>query len=376
MYNFKKGVSNNLLNIPGWRTNRRIVVIESDDWGTIRMASKKSYDFFLKNRLPVDKCAYNTNDALECNEDLEQLFEALSSVSDLNNNPAVITANNIVANPDFEKIKASDFQGYFFEPFTETLKRYPEHDNVADLYKTGIENKLFMPQFHGREHVNIARWLKSLQEGEKPTHLAFEQSMFSVHTQGKTGGANEFMDALDVDSLEELNDKKGEIAEGLELFKTIWGFASKSFIAPCYTWSSFLEPVLSRNGIKYIQGIVIQSDPTMAEGFHYKKKYHYQGQQNKEGQHYLIRNAFFEPSTNPTFDWVGDCLHRIEIAFRWHKPAIISAHRVNFVGFLNPQNRSENLMLLRKLLKKIKQRWPDVEFLSSDQLGDLIEKNN
>jgi len=376
MYNFKKGVSNNLLNIPGWRTKRRIVVIESDDWGTIRMASKKSYDFFLKNRLPVDKCAYNTNDALECNEDLEQLFEALSSVSDLNNNPAVITANNIVANPDFEKIKASDFQGYFFEPFTETLKRYPEHDNVADLYKTGIENKLFMPQFHGREHVNIARWLKSLQEGEKPTHLAFEQSMFSVHTQGKTGGANEFMDALDADSAEELNAKKVVISEGLELFKTIWGFASKSFIAPCYTWSSVLEPVLSRNGIKYIQGIVIQSEPTTAEGFHYKKKYHYQGQQNKEGQHYLIRNAFFEPSTNPTFDWVGDCLHRIEIAFRWHKPAIISAHRVNFVGFLNPQNRSENLMLLIRLLKKIKQRWPDVEFLSSDQLGDLIEKNN
>lgn len=32
--NLKQKITHNLLNIPGWRTKRHIVVIESDNWGT------------------------------------------------------------------------------------------------------------------------------------------------------------------------------------------------------------------------------------------------------------------------------------------------------------------------------------------------------
>ena len=38
-----RNIFHNLLSIPGWRTNRHIVVIESDDWGSIRMPSKEVY---------------------------------------------------------------------------------------------------------------------------------------------------------------------------------------------------------------------------------------------------------------------------------------------------------------------------------------------
>ena len=46
--NIKQTITHNLLNVPGWRTNRHIVVIESDDWGSIRMPSKEVYDKLLK----------------------------------------------------------------------------------------------------------------------------------------------------------------------------------------------------------------------------------------------------------------------------------------------------------------------------------------
>ena len=370
--NFKKIITRNLLNIPGWRTNRKIVVIESDDWGTIRMSSKQAYEQFLNNGYPVNECPYNSNDALESNEDLELLFEVLSSVKDKNCNPALITANNIVANPNFEKIKASGYEQYFFEPFNKTLQRYPQHDRVEGLYREGILKKLFIPQFHGREHVNIDRWLHSLQNGDQAIRLAFEHSMFSVHYDRKPVVVNEWMDALDGDSAIALKEKAAILQQGLELFRVIWGFQSKSFIAPCYVWESSLEPILAANGVEYIQGMVNQMEPIAELGYAYKKKYHYQGQRNKYGQRYLIRNVFFEPSTNPTFNWVDDCLHRIETAFRWHKPAIISSHRVNFVGFIRQQNREVNLALLHQLLQSIKKRWPDVEFMSSAQLGDLM----
>jgi hypothetical protein len=164
------------------------------------------------------------------------------------------------------------------------------------------------------------------------------------------------------------------LTEGLQLFNKIWGFDSKSFIAPCYVWDSGIEPVLANHGVKYLQGIAVQLQPVPPKLYQYKRKYHYQGQRNKYGQYYLVRNAFFEPTINPHIDYISDCLHRIEVAFRWKKPAIICSHRLTFMGGLRPQNRDKNLALFSTLLKKIVQRWPEVEFMSSAQLGDLISK--
>ena len=96
------------------------------------------------------------------------------------------------------------------------------------------------------------------------------------------------------------------------------------------------------------------------------------GQKNSLGQTYLIRNAYFEPSSNPFKDWVSSCLKEINIAFKYKKPAIICSHRVNYIGSINPENRSDNLNLLNMLLTEILKKFPDVEFMSSDELGDLI----
>jgi hypothetical protein len=356
--NIRKVITRNLLNARGWQTRRKIVVIESDDWGTIRSSGKEAYEQLLRHNLPVDKSPYCALDMLENNTDIEMLYDTLSSVKDKHGNPAVITANNIVANPDFEKIKDSGFTQYFFEPFTETYKRYPDHNRVFQLYKEGIDKKLFVPQFHGREHVNVPRWMKALQSADKVTPVV-----------------NELLDALDGDSAEELGGKFSSLEEGLQMFKHIWGFDSKSFIAPCYIWDSALEPQLAAKGVQYLQGMIIQLQPTAEPGYQYQRKFHYQGQRNQYGQRYLVRNAFFEPSTDTSFDWSGDCFNRIETAFRWNKPAIISAHRLNFMGGIQPQNREKNLALLKQLLKKITQRWPQVEFMSSNQLGDLMNTN-
>ncbi len=371
---FKQRLTRNVQNIPGWRTKRKIVVIESDDWGSIRMSSKKSFDFFLSKGLEVNKCPYNSNDALESNEDLEFLFEVLNSVKDKNGNSAILTANNVVANPDFGKIKADNFQKYHYELFTDTLKKYPKHDKVVNLYEEGISKNLIQPQSHSREHVNVALWMKALQDNDEITHMAFDQNMFSVHPSDKPLYKDEFMDAFGSNKI--IEEQKEIITDGLNIFENIWGFKSKSFIAPSYTWNPKLEETLNSGGVKYIQGIMIQKTHSEFYGLPIKKKYHYQGQKNKLGQRYLVRNAFFEPTLLPGFDYVSDCLNRIDIAFKNKKPAIIGSHRLNFTGLINPDNRDKNLKSLTELLKKIKTSWSDVEFMSSDMLGDTINNSN
>jgi hypothetical protein len=89
----------------------------------------------------------------------------------------------------------------------------------------------------------------------------------------------------------------------------------------------------------------------------------------------MVRNCKFEPTADPNKDWVNSCLKEIQTAYRWKKPAIIESHRVNYIGYINPGNRDKNLKLLGELLAAVKKRWPDVEFMSSDQLGQVIEES-
>lgn len=354
-------------NIPGWRTDRKIIVIESDDWGSIRMPSTEVYNIFLEKGFQMGTSLYNRYDTLESETDLLQLFETLSAVKDANNNPAVFTANCIVANPDFDKIQQSDFKAYYYEKILDTLHKYPEHANIVSLWKEGLRHKIFKPQSHGREHVNIERWMKKLRSGDADTLFCFYH-----HTTYSGGEADySFMEALDYDHISQIENLNAMLRDGLRIFQQIMGYCSKSFIAPSYIWHSDVESALADMGVHYIQGLQYQFIPKLQFG-HYKRRVHYLGQRNKNNQAYLIRNCSFEPTLFPGSDPVDKCLKEIETAFKWNKPAVITSHRLNYIGYLVESNRTKNLILLKRLLTSIRKKWPSVEFMSTDQLGDLV----
>lgn len=370
-----KSLKSYLINLPGWHTNRKIVVIESDDWGSIRMSSKKAFKNLVSKGYDLTNCPYNRFDALETNEDVEYLAEALHQVKDCNGNPTKMTLNNCVANPNFEQIKKDRFEHYTYEPFTTTYEEYPNSDRVLELYKQGLKEEVFQMQFHGREHLNVSRWMKALQSGDKPVIDAFDEGVFSPKGAEKYGYKMHYLDALDYDSLEEANEKKEIISDGLKIFKEVWGFNPKSFIAPTYRWDEQIEEVLKHEGVEYIQGQTAQLHPKAEIGYKQRKIHHYTGQKNRHQQVYLVRNVHFEPSTDSSKDWVDAVMHQIKSAFRMSKPAIICSHRINYIGRLHTLNRDTNLQLLVALLQKIKLTYPDVEFMSSDELGLQINKN-
>lgn len=367
-------LSKNYRNFRGWSTRRKIVVIESDDWGTVRVSSKKAYLNLLEKKISVDSCPYNSLDALESNDDLERLFEILNSVKDANSDPAVITANNIVANPDFEKIKDSNYREYHFEVFTETLKKYPCHGRVESLYREGISSRLFKPQFHGREHVHISHWLSALQNKNELEMLAFQNNMFTVYKGKNSNCRSEYLDAFATYTPEQLQNTRKSILEGLNIFEKLWGYRSKSAIAPCYIWHPKVEGFLAEGEIVHIQSGIAQKIPNF-EVPNYSIQRKVMGERNLLNQVFTIRNATFEPSLKRDKDWVNFCLADIKNAFFWKKPAIISSHRLNYIGFIDEMNSSKNLILLHQLLKRVVCKWPDVEFMSSDQLGNLIRNS-
>lgn len=352
------------INRKGNLIKEKLIIIESDDWGAIRTPSKEVITYFEQKGFEIAKSIYK-NDSLASQDDLEKLFEVLQSYKGSDGKPAVITANSIMANPDFEKIKAHDFQHYFFEPFTETLKRYPKHQNNFQLWKQGNHEGIFHPQFHGREHLNSKRWMKALQSKNEAVLTSFEQQ---TTYSGKADYS--FMEAYDWDSPEDIKEHQTTIAEGLKIFKEHFGYTSKSFIAPCYNWDTKLETFLAEQGIDWIQGLRSQLQPTGVFDEYQAIRHSFGQEQN--GLRFNIRNCFFEPSMLPQKDWVTSCLAQIQAAFLFSKPAVICSHRINFVGYINPKNGERGLTDLNLLLKAIVKKWPEAKFITTDELSNYI----
>ncbi|NOR88213.1 MAG: hypothetical protein GQ527_11440 [Bacteroidales bacterium] len=354
-----------LINRKGKSVADKYVIIESDDWGAIRTPSIEALNAFKEKGLDLSKSIYKV-DALASKDDLEQLFEVLKKYKGSNGKPAKITANAIMANPDFQKIKESNFKEFHYEKFTETFKRYPSHKNNLEVWKKGIDEGVFKPQFHGREHLNYKRWLQVLQSNNEAAHFCFD---WNATCSGKDDYS--FMEAYDWDTPEDISEQKLVVKEGIKIFKDTFGEDSKSFIAPCYNWDPQLEKTLQENGVEWIQGIRNQYIPT-GKFNEYTPLQHSFGEANIDGVRYNLRNCFFEPSMNPAKDWVQSCLAQVTSAFHWNKPAVICSHRINYIGFIDKKNSDRGLKDLEQLLAAIVKKWPEVQFISTDELTEVI----
>jgi hypothetical protein len=366
MTNIRKNLSNAI----GWSTNRKIVVIESDDWGSVRTRSKKDYDEMLTKGLGVDKSIYTKYDGLESNNDLLNLFEVLSKYTDLTGRAPVFTPMCVIANPDFNKIKAADFKEYYFENFVDTCKRYPDHDKVLSLWKKGTKERLFVPALHGREHLSVTRWMNLLKSNNEAMRIAFEhESWGAFNFKGEI--IPEYLGAFHPDHTSDIPMLKEIIESAGELFLENCGYSPTHFIAPNRESAKALDDTFRKIGVKYLTMSKLRRYPLGDDK--YKSELIWLGKKNKKNdQIYITRNCAFEQVDPTCTDWVNNCMADIHNAFKWKKPAVISSHRVNYISLVDPENAKLGLKELDRLLKMIIQKWPDVEFMTSTELGDLI----
>jgi hypothetical protein len=215
--------------------------------------------------------------------------------------------------------------------------------------------------------------MTALKKNMKETRLAFDFRLFGISTTITSEKRGSYMAAFDLDDVRELEQHKTIIKEGLELFNSLFEHSPQAFVSPNGILHISLEPFLASLGIKQFQTATLGFSPK-GNGA-YKKRICFQGKTNKCGQCYTTRNCIFEPCTSSSTDWVHQCLGQIETAFKWKKPAIICSHRVNYIGYIDPSNRDKNLKLLKQLFNQILKHWPDVEFLNSVQLGNLISNS-
>ena len=371
--NIKQKFITNLKNLPGTKTKRKLVVIYVDDYGSIRVRDKQAYNNLLKAGLAVDKTRYGY-DTLCTTEDLQKLFDVLTSVKDKNGHHAVFTPFANIANPDFEKIKESGFRQYHREPFTKTMERLGNAYNGAyELWQQGIAEGIFRPEYHGTEHISVWRLMKALREWHKSTMLSFENESVASPFFPDEPKIDNATAVFDICKTSDNDSLKTDIKVGLDIFEELLGYRAVQFTPGAGIYSPLLHESLAENGIKSIHVQRYKTYP-LGEG-KFVKSFLYTGKKNAVGQRYIVRNCVFEPFLDDrthNLNAVNNCLLNIEAAFRMHAPAMVSTHRVNFAGAIESTHRNESLRMLKELIHGIVKRWPDVEFVSGGQLAEIL----
>ena len=369
----KQALLDNLKNLRGFRTKRKIVVLSVDDYGAVTLDSVKAMNKLALN-YSNDVGHFHKYDSLETKSDLEALYDVLNSVKDINNKPAVFTPFAIPCNINFEKVIA-DKTRYYHETLPETFEklssRHPNtYTGAWEIWKQGLNEGLMKPQFHGREHLHIGIF-ESWLEKKNPLLLSALENRSFAFTPNSPKKYHSVGAAFGFDHLSENKQYEEVIIDGLNRFEEVFGYRANHFNAPAGVESKQIHGYLKENGIDYIDQPLIKKEHL--GGGKFKKEINYTGKKNRHGQTYIVRNVIFEPAKHPNADNVGKALKQVEAAFRWNKPANISSHRVNYCGHIDPQNRRRGLAALKELLQRIVKKWPDVEFMGVDEMVRVVE---
>jgi len=250
----KQSFFNNLKNFSGWKTNRKLLAFSVDDYGNVRVDSKKALQNISKKN-PNKAERFDLFDTLETREDLEMLYDVLDSVKDKNGKYAVFTPYSLSCNIDFEQMKEVGYEAYQYELLPVTFDKLSSfqpnaYEGAWALWKEGIEKGLMRPEFHGREHFNLKVFEEKLSKRDPALMVSLEnRSLANIGPSGYSSigwtAAFSFWDPVkDTKRFPEI------IKGGLDAFEKVYGYKSKVFTPPAQQFPVHLEGELKNWGLE------------------------------------------------------------------------------------------------------------------------------
>jgi hypothetical protein len=330
------------------RISRKIVVIESDDWG-LEMASNADAVEALRSRWGLLKLTRWSTDALETTEDLTRLYEVLQRYQPKFARPPVITANFITHNIDYTS--PDDLR---FIPISTGFNDGLE--DVRDMYRAGMANGFISPELHGYCHYDLDKLRSYL---ETPAGQESFRRRFLTGEATIAGRLSMFRG--------ELSERNSHTARGLEeaqtTFSAMFGRPANWIIPPHFILDCSVVSSLRTN---QILGVQASNRLLTADGRSYAEPLF----RSRRGLVWSSRNCRLDP--HPHYGWnASACLKSIKVAFEGQMPAVIDFHRVNFSGRLARSYRDTSLEQLDAVLNGVSKEWPDAEFWTS---GDILNE--
>lgn len=347
--------------------NRPILVLESDDWGRAATPSLETYQELVRRGAISAENPWSS-DTLETPDDLAALREVLLPRPAADGRPLPITANFIVSNPDFAAISAEHLP---FIPLDADEPNNPITRELRDAWKQAIADRILAPAYHGRWHLAPDALCRLWAEGEPAVTQCVERN---TPPPGLSSGPatrllSEYVRAIGTPP--RLRPREAEeqiriVNQGVAIFRAIFGHPPDSTAAPHYLWDRATEQAWHQAGIRAIQAANRHPDIRRRFGF-FSARRTALGRRTPAGMVYLTRNCRFEPALYE--DTAAAAFARVKKLFATQRPAVIGCHRINFTGSIFPARRQQTLAQLARLLDLVREKYPDVIFMTSGELG-------
>jgi hypothetical protein len=352
----------NLFPVEGFRFDRPIILLQSDDWGRAGLRDRVGLDELASAGLVLGERPYDFY-TLETAQDLAALRSVLSNHRDSAGRSPILEMNFVVANLNLEKMSAEGFQRIDLLPLSDGVPAGWNRPGLFEAYREGIQEGLFRPALHGTTHFCRAAVERHLTDsGERGTLLRklWHAGTPYIHWRMPWIGY-EYWDpeAAPDDQFLPATTQRDLIGEAVGGFVKLFSTLPRSACAPGYRANDDTHRAWAQIGIR-----VAQNGPGADFPPHF----------DHHGILQLYRTVEFEPAVAPVFS-LEACIRSAETCFERKIPAIVSVHSVNFHSSVQ-DFRSRTLELLDRFFRALRSTHPDLLYLHSGDLYELVGKGS
>jgi hypothetical protein len=298
--------------------------------------------------------------SLETSEDVHELVESLRSLQDSSGRPPCLEMNFLVANVDFAASTATGFREILLKPLAEGLPGRWDRPGLFDAYRTGIELGVFVPALHGTTHFCQQAVAHALTyEGERGELLRTLWKSETPYIYWRVPWVGyEYWDPEKSPAERFIPEREQErwIRWALGSYRQFFNEDAVSACAPGYRADTTTHRLWKGQGIR-----VAQNGPGTTRAPHF----------DEQGLLHTYRSLDFEPALNPELRW-EDFVRNAATWLDRGWPLIISTHSINFHSTLAPF-RQKTLPMLRDFLGALKNAYPDLLYVNTRQLLEIVE---
>jgi hypothetical protein len=315
---------------------RPVLIVESDDWGAGAVGQAEA---------------------------LQDIAGLLGTFNDIDGHHPVMTLGVVLATADGEKTLSSG--SYHRVPLSPQT-----HGALLDAINHGVDSGVFSVQLHGMEHF----WPPALMLACSTDDAVVDWLRDAPHSRTEDLPSplqSRWVDASSLPARRLAREAvRKAVREEVGAFRDVFGCLPFVVVPPTFVWNEDVEHAWAANGVGVIvtpgaryESRAVDGRPAGRGGLLYN------GQTAVSKVIYLVRDVYFEPLFGHTG---AQALAALADKTGLGRPALFETHRFNFLG--TDQERSRSLKELKRLLQLAVDRFPELAFLSSGELAEILAR--
>ncbi|HZQ68410.1 MAG TPA: hypothetical protein VFA68_07810 [Terriglobales bacterium] len=336
--------------------DRPLVILQSDDWGRVGVRDREGYESLRQQGIQLGQHPYDFY-TLETACDVTALMALLRRHRDSVHRPPSMVMNFLLANLDFPRMTACDFQEISLLFLSHGLPGHWRRPKLFDSYREGIAQGVFYPALHGLTHFCRAaaeaallnhgkrgELLRSLWQAETPfIYWRMPWIGYEYHNPDKPNPG--FLSAETQQLL---------IRRAAEEFRKFFSCPPRSACAPGYRANEMTHQAWCECGVRVAQN-----------GSGAPRHPHF----DDCGVLNLYRTIDIEPSSRELS--IEKYVQLAAGNFARGIPAVVSMHSINFHSSLK-DFRTPSIRVLDEFLSALEALHPDLLYVNDEDVYRIV----